>query len=202
MSVCCASIGRPKTHTAQPSLKAACAVRINSIRTKAGLTDLAALSDSNAQPDAIVLPKTESPVEIAIVAAALRERPDIRLIPIIESAQGLEAAREIAAARVKVVEACARAGVAAMDSPYFNFRDPDGLARQAEQARQMGFTGKAAIHPMQIPPLLKIFSPTPEAVKRAREILQINEHGVGEIGGLMVDEAVARQARRVIAAAE
>ena len=103
MSVCCASIGRPKTHTAQPSLKAAHAVRINSIRTKAGLTDLAALSDSNAQPDAIVLPKTESPVEIAIVAAALRERPDIRLIPIIESAQGLEAAREIAAASDRIL---------------------------------------------------------------------------------------------------
>jgi citrate lyase beta subunit len=90
VGVCCASVGRPKTHTAQPSLKAARAVRINSIRTKASLTDLAALSDSNAQRDAIVLPKTESPVEIAIVAAALRERPDIRLIPIIESAQGLE----------------------------------------------------------------------------------------------------------------
>ena len=208
------------------------AVRINSIRTKAGLTDLAALSESNVQPDAIVLPKTESPVEISIVAAAFRDRPDIKLIPIIESSQGLEAACEIAAAsdrilallvgaadlagelgctldaanitaaRVKVVEACARAGVAAMDSPYFNFRDPDGLAREAVQAQQMGFTGKAAIHPLQIPPLLKIFSPTPEAVKRAREILQINEHGVGEIGGLMVDEAVARQARRVIAAAE
>jgi citrate lyase beta subunit len=39
-------------------------------------------------------------------------------------------------------------------------------------------------------------------VKRAREILRINEHGVGAIGGLMVDEAVARQARRVIASAE
>lgn len=208
------------------------AVRINSIRTRAGLTDLVALCESNAQPDAIVLPKTESAVEISIVEAAFRERLDIRLIPIIESAQGLEAAREIAAAsdrvlalllgaadlagelgctldaanmtaaRVKVVEACARAGVAAIDSPYFNFRDSDGLAREAEQARQMGFAGKAAIHPLQIPPLLKIFSPTPEAVKRAREILQINERGVGAMDGQMIDEAVARQARRVIAAAE
>jgi (S)-citramalyl-CoA lyase len=208
------------------------AVRINSIRTRAGLADLAALYESNAQPDAIVLPKTKSVDEISIVEAAFRERPGVRLIPIIESAQGLDAARGIAAAsdrilalllgaadlagelgctldsanitaaRVKVVEACARAGVAAMDSPYFNFRDADGLAREAEQARQMGFAGKAAIHPLQIPPVLKIFTPTPEAVKRAREILRINERGVGAIDGLMVDEAVARQARRVIAAVE
>jgi (S)-citramalyl-CoA lyase len=221
-----AALADPHTSSIAP------AVRINSIRTRAGLTDLATLYGSNARPDAIVLPKTESAVEISIVDPALRESPDIRLIPIIESARGLEAAREIAAAsdrilalllgaadlagelgcaldaanmtaaRVKVIEACARVGVAAMDSPYFNFRDPDGLAREAEQARQMGFGGKAAIHPAQIPPLLKIVSPTPEAVKRAREILRINERGVGAIGGLMVDEAVARQARRVIASAE
>ena len=208
------------------------AIRINSIRTKAGLADLLALHESNARPDAIVLPKTESATEISIIDAVFQDRPEVGLIPIIESAKGLGAAHEIAAssdrilglllgaadlaadlgcaldaaniaaARVKVVEACALADVAAMDSPYFNFRDPDGLAREAEQARQMGFVGKAAIHPAQIPPLLKIFSPTAEAVKRAREILRINERGVGEIGGLMVDEAVARQARRVIASAE
>jgi (S)-citramalyl-CoA lyase len=209
------------------------ALRINSVKTKLGLADLMALVDSNACPDAILLPKTESAAELSLVDDVLRQsKVEARLIALIESARGLEALQEIAnatdrtiglmlgaadlsadlgcsldapnidMARVSLVRACAIAGIGAMDSPYFDFRNAEGLAREAAQAKQMGFVGMAAIHPSQIAPISKIFTPTPEEVARARKVLEVNERGVGSIDGQMIDEAIARQARRVIASAD
>jgi (S)-citramalyl-CoA lyase len=208
------------------------ALRINSIKTTVGLMDLVALVESSARPDVLLLPKTESAAEVALVDDILRQaKKDARLIPLIESAKGLHELHEIAGAagrtialmlgaadlsadlgcsldapnldvaRASLVSACAIAEIAAMDSPYFDIRNTDGLIKEAARAKSMGFVGKAAIHPNQVAAINKIFSPSPEAIERARKILEINEQGVGSLDGQMIDEAIARQARRILATA-
>jgi (S)-citramalyl-CoA lyase len=154
-----------------------------------------------------------------------------RLVALIESAHGLAAAAAIAAAtprleallfgaadmsadlgagtawaplayaRSRIVAACALAGVMAIDSPFFDVKDHEGLTQETSQAVALGFAGKAAIHPNQIAPINAVLTPRTEEVTRARAILAENTKGVGVVQGQMVDEAVARKARRILAAA-
>ena len=154
-----------------------------------------------------------------------------RLVALIESAHGLAAAAAIAAAtprleallfgaadmsadlgaqtawaplayaRAQLVAACALTGVLAIDSPFFDVKDHDGLTQETSQAIALGFTGKAAIHPNQIAAINAALTPRPEEVAKARAILAENAKGVGVVQGQMVDEAVARKARRILVAA-
>jgi (S)-citramalyl-CoA lyase len=65
----------------------------------------------------------------------------------------------------------------------------------------LGFPAKAAIHPAQIDAINAALTPSAEAVERARKILAENVKGVGTVEGQMVDEAVARRARRTLVSA-
>jgi (S)-citramalyl-CoA lyase len=156
---------------------------------------------------------------------------DTRLVGIVESARGLASVEAIAAAtprlaalmlgaadmaadlgavaaweplafaRGRLVAACALAGVTAIDAPYFDVRDGDGLQQEVTHAVALGFHAKAAIHPGQVGAINTALTPTPEAVEKARAILAENAKGVGTVDGQMIDEAVARKARRVLATA-
>lgn len=106
----------------------------------------------------------------------------------------------LAATRSRLVTACARAGVIAIDSPFFDVRDTDGCKVEAARAISHGFTAKAAVHPDQVGPINAALTPTDEQVAKARRILTENDKGVGIIDGQMIDEAVARKARRIVAA--
>jgi (S)-citramalyl-CoA lyase len=107
----------------------------------------------------------------------------------------------LAHARSRLVLACALAGVISIDSPFFDVRDAKGLASEAADAVAFGFLAKAAIHPGQVGAINDALTPTPEAVKHAQAVLAANTKGVGVVDGQMIDEAVARKARRVLAAA-
>ena len=107
----------------------------------------------------------------------------------------------LAFTRARLVAACALAGVTATDAPYFDIRDPDGLEQEVARAVALGFRAKAAIHPRQIGAINTALTPTQETVERARAILAENAKGVGTVDGQMIDEAVARKARRILAAA-
>jgi len=109
-------------------------------------------------------------------------------------------APNLTAARAQLVQACVIAGIAAIDSPYFDLEDSTGMLAAAMQAADMGFAGKAAVHPSQVKAINDAFTPTAEAVAHARAVLAENRAGVGKVDGQMVDEAVARKARRVLAA--
>ncbi|PYE23119.1 (S)-citramalyl-CoA lyase [Paraburkholderia silvatlantica] len=104
-------------------------------------------------------------------------------------------------ARARLISAAARACVDAIDSPWFDLHDDAGFQRDVEQAVEMGFVGKAAIHPRQVATINSAFTPTAEQVEHARSVLAVNAAGVGLLDGAMIDEAVARKARRVLAAA-
>lgn len=220
-------------HLAQPAAgPCARALRINALVTRAGVADLDALLESQASPDYLVLPKSESAAHLQILDRLLGEAGKVtRLVALIESAKGLAAVEEIAAStprltallfgaadmsadlgaatawaplayvRSRLVAAGALAGVLAIDTPFFDVKDHDGLTQETSQAVAMGFEGKAAIHPNQIAAINAALTPHPEEVEHARAILAENAKGVGVVQGQMVDEAVARKARRILAAA-
>ncbi|WP_124084040.1 aldolase/citrate lyase family protein [Burkholderia gladioli] len=105
-------------------------------------------------------------------------------------------------ARARLISAAARAGIDAIDSPWFDLHDDAGFQRDVEQAVEMGFVGKAAIHPRQVAAINSAFTPTAKQIEYARSVLAVNAAGVGLLDGAMIDEAVARKARRVLAAAD
>ncbi len=108
-------------------------------------------------------------------------------------------------ARSRVVHAAARAGLDLLDVPYLRLDDPDGLAAEARASAALGFTGKAAIHPSQIPIINRAFSPAPELVARARKIIaafEADTTGLLVVDGALIERPVLRAMRRVAAIAE
>lgn len=108
-------------------------------------------------------------------------------------------------ARAMALLAAAAAEVEPIDSVFTTFRDQEGLAHECREARRDGFTGKMAIHPAQVPIINEAFTPRPEAVDRARRIVEAfaAEPGLGVIGldGEMIDRPHLKQARRLLARA-
>ena len=103
--------------------------------------------------------------------------------------------------RATVAIAARAAGLASLDSPFVAFRDSEGLEKDAQAARQLGYTGKFAIHPSQIDTFNRVFSPDPEEVAYARRVLeawsQAEASGRGslDLDGKMVDVPVVKRAR-------
>jgi citrate lyase subunit beta/citryl-CoA lyase len=96
------------------------------------------------------------------------------------------------------------AGLEAIDGPYADFRDMDGLRTSALRARALGYTGKWCIHPDQISIVNEVFSPRVEEIDHARRIMaaynEATSTGVGAIaiGAEMIDAANVRMARRTL----
>ena len=206
-------------------------LRINSLQTPAGLKDVSALADSHTRPDAIVVPKSEHPAELHLLACVLAPIP-VPFIALIETAVGLRHAEDIAhqpgvvalvfggvdlaadlgaelawdpmlVHRAHVVRAAAGAGIVAWDVPYLRLRDPDDgpLIEEARRSKALGYTGKMAVHPRQIAPILSVFTPSADEVAHARRVVEAYERaagGVCEVDGKMIDVPVYRSAKRVV----
>jgi (S)-citramalyl-CoA lyase len=205
------------------------AIRVNAIDSRAGLADIEALLGHARALDFVILPKVESAAHLRILDALLTEAGlPARLVALVETARGVAAVEDIAAAtarlagvmfgaadfaadlgasadwaallyaRGKLVTACAMAGIAAIDAPFFAIDDAGGLREEAAAAAALGFAGKAAIHPAQVAAINAGFTPSAGALETARRILAACETGVGQVDGRMVDAAMARQARRIL----
>jgi len=108
-------------------------------------------------------------------------------------------------ARSRVVHAAASAGLDVIDVPYLDLDDLEGMRRAAGQARDLGFSGKGAIHPKQIAALNAVFTPDEAAVAQARRILDAFERadtGLVVVDGKLIEKPVLREMQRVIAIAE
>lgn len=108
---------------------------------------------------------------------------------------------ELLYARSALVTASRAAGCEAFDSPLLDFGDLQRLQNAAFRARNLGFSGKLAIHPAQIPVLNDVFSPTESEIREATRIIasySAKGGGVLAVEGRMVDEASARRARRIL----
>lgn len=162
-------------------------------------------------------------------------RKDTRLHVIIETNEGLEAAHQIAQssdriealffggvdmaadlrckstwmalqyARSRIVHAAATAGLDAIDVPFLDLEDRDGMLREAALAAELGFTGKGAIHPKQIADLNAAFTPDEASVAHARRVLDAfarGESGLLVVGGKLIEKPVLRSYARIVAVYE
>lgn len=107
-------------------------------------------------------------------------------------------------ARVQVLTAARVAGIDAIDAPFPAYRDLDGYRTGALRAALLGFDGKWAIHPDQVPVANEVFSPTAAEVETARAAIEAyrsaESEGVGAIShdGRLVDAAHMRLAANVL----
>jgi len=180
--------------------------------------------------DAVVVPKAtaaavselpKGPPVVAIVEtpAGLREAHAIASSPAVAAlmlgavdlsvALGLEPygdGLELLFARSSIAVDSSAAGIQRpIDSPCLDFRDLDVVRRESEQARALGFAGKACIHPAQVAAVNAAFTPSAEQVEWAQSTLaalaEAEREGRGAVAlaGTMIDEPVAARARGILA---
>ncbi|ETB41882.1 HpcH/HpaI aldolase/citrate lyase family protein [Mycobacterium avium] len=110
-------------------------------------------------------------------------------------------------ARNKVIVAARIAGIDAIDAPYPGYRDLAGYERDARRAALMGYTGKWAIHPDQVPVANRVYAPTADEIARAEANLaayrEAESNGRGAVGvnGVLVDAAHVKMAQQTLARA-
>lgn len=210
-------------------------VRINAASTPAFRDDLDWLETAPAL-DAIMVPKAHDSWAIDHVASASPGAPVIPLIEtargvlnafamtaanavipaIVFGAEDLTAeigvartvdGEELLFARSHVALAATAIGADAIDGIVADIGNGDLLRRDARRARALGFRGKLAVHPSQVPIINDVFSPTAEEVDHARRIVEAYDaalargEGVLQLDGRMVDAPVVMRARKVIALA-
>ena len=99
----------------------------------------------------------------------------------------------------------AAAGIPAIDTVYVDVRNAEGMEAFANRARRDGFAGMLAIHPAQLAAIHKAFTPSADALARARRIIAlfVDNPGVGvlELDGRMLDRPHYVQAQRLLAVA-
>lgn len=112
------------------------------------------------------------------------------------------AAASLAFGRSQVINAAALAGHAAVDGAWLDYRDKAGLRDEAAMVKSLGFDGKIAIHPDQVATINDVFSPTPEEISTARDVLAAADAAGGgafAFEGRMIDAPVLDRARRIAA---
>jgi (S)-citramalyl-CoA lyase len=207
------------------------ALRINGLRTAAGLADILAVAASTS-PKYLFVPMVESGAEIGILRSILGEQ--VAFVPLIESVKGLRAAHDIAAssgvaaimfgggdfagelgvklewepllhARSELVMACAAANVRAIDVPYIDLENDAGLADECVRAKAVGFHAKAAIHPRQIDAINAAFRPNSSEIEEARAAIAAFDAGGGaaiRFQGKMLEAPLIRRYRQILSLGE
>jgi citrate lyase subunit beta/citryl-CoA lyase len=200
-----------------------CTIRINSRDPWHG-PDIEAVAESDA--DYVIVPMTPGPEPVRQAARATGKP----VLAMIETAKGVLAAPEIApetagliagtndlaadlglrpggpreplVTALQTILIAARAGgVAAFDGVYNRLEDEEGFAAQCEEGRSFGFDGKSLIHPSQIEPCNRLFSPSEEEVAEARSLLAAATGGAERYQGEMIERMHVEQARWVLARA-
>ncbi|MHA1566470.1 MAG: HpcH/HpaI aldolase/citrate lyase family protein [Alphaproteobacteria bacterium] len=208
-----------------------CMVRINSPRIADGAADLAAIAGLARNRPAIMLPKTESTAEITCLhqaigtsvvpmiesAAGLATVENIARM----AAQGVAAlafgsadfAADIGAtmawealayARGRIVAAAALGRVPAIDGVWFDLQDMSGLNAETRRVAALGFVGRLAVHPAQLPAIHAAFRPDAAAVAHAQRVIAAAAQvagGVCVVDGKMVDQPVITAAEQTLARA-
>ena len=198
-------------------------LRVNALGTPWWRDDLEAAAGL-AGISSLLLPKVESPADVAAVAEIMG--PALELRCLLESARGIEAALAIAGApqvagislgeadlrgelrcdedgldyaRSRVVVAAAASRLPRpSQSVYARLRDPEGLARSCARGRSLGFLGRAAIHPEQLGEIERAYLPTEAEVAAARDVVGGDGAARATADGAFVDAAFGAAARETI----
>src|SRR5207248_4756693 len=143
-----------------------------------------------------------------LAAHEIARAPGVRHL----SLGGVDLRRDLGASDGNLQTLCARSHLVVVsraaglpppiDSVYARIDDDAGLREQAEFARSLGFFGKSAIHPRQLPILHEVFTPSDEELDWARTVVDAFEDAGGEAvklpDGEFVDLPVAHRARRLL----
>lgn len=221
-------------------------VRINSIDTPEWKKDLDTIIPQ--KPGMIMPPKVSCAEDVRMIDAYIStlednlglERNSVGLIPLIETALGIENAFQIASAsrrvraiflggedltadlrckrtkegheihyaRCRMVCAARAANVDVYDTPFTDVNDDEGLYTDAQYAKSLGFTGKAAISPRHVKGINEVFSPAKQDIDYAYEVMEAirfaKEQGKGAVAlrGKMIDAPIVMRAEQTIAMAE
>jgi citrate lyase subunit beta/citryl-CoA lyase len=107
-------------------------------------------------------------------------------------------------ARTRLVNACKAAGIQPIDSVYSDVANMDGLRKNVETSRSLGFEGMGCIHPRQVPVIQQAFVPGEEEIEKARRIVEAFEEaaargsGVVALGSKMIDPPVVKRAQKTL----
>lgn len=116
--------------------------------------------------------------------------------------------REIEYSRGLLVVAAKAAGIDAYDTPFTDVNDDEGAYADAKVAKGFGFTGKASISPRHVEIINSVFSPKPEEIDYAYQVLETIElakqqgKGAVSLKGKMIDAPIVERAKKTIAMAE
>ena len=166
------------------------------------------LSEAGAASDLHVIIETNEALDRAFDIARASRRVRSLLFGAIDMAADLRTTTDwenLLFARSRVVHAAAGAGVDLIDVPWLDLEDMAGLREEAARSSSLGFSGKAAIHPKQIPVINEIFSPSEDELARAREIIAAFEAVEGGLivhEGKLIERPVLRSMQRVVAIAD
>ena len=116
--------------------------------------------------------------------------------------------REIFWGRSMLVIAAKAAGVQALDTVFSDLKDEEGLRRDTREIKEMGFDGRAAVHPAQIEIIHDVFTPSPEEIQHALNVIRAAEkarqegRGVAVVKGKMIDKPIIQRAEKIMRIAE
>lgn len=119
-------------------------------------------------------------------------------------AQRTHDAQEVFLARQQIVLMCRAFKIQPIDMVYIDYKDSEGLRKQALEGAKMGFTGKQVIHPSQVPIVQESFSPSEDKIEWAKElIIEFKKHveegkGAFTFRGSMIDMPTVLQAKNIL----
>jgi citrate lyase subunit beta / citryl-CoA lyase len=115
--------------------------------------------------------------------------------------------QELVYPMMRILLAARIAGIDALDTPYFDIKDPAGLERHSLQAKAMGYDGKALIHPGQVDVVNKVFTPSAAELTQAHRIIEVFEKareegkGAAQLDGKLVENVHVAMAERLLSIA-
>jgi citrate lyase beta subunit len=155
-----------------------------------------------------VIIETTSALEKVMGIATACERIDCLLFGGVDMAAELGTTfdwESMLYSRSRIVHAGASANIDIMDVPSLDIDDLAGLEKTSEASAKLGFTGKAAIHPSQVPIINKAFTPDPKMVAEAKKIIGIfekSENGIAVVDGKLLEKPLIRSMYRTLALSE
>ena len=155
-----------------------------------------------------VIIETNEALERVQQIARASSRIDSLIIGAVDLSADLRCAKtweSLLYARSRIVHAAASAGIDALDVPFLSLEDEVGLREEAMASARLGFTGKASVHPKQLPAVHAAFSPDEKSIARAKRIVAAFEKdttGLFVVDGELIELPVVRSMYRVLAIAD
>ncbi|HBN80110.1 MAG TPA: citrate (pro-3S)-lyase subunit beta [Ruminococcaceae bacterium] len=111
---------------------------------------------------------------------------------------------ELLFARSMILLAARAAGIDAIDTVYSDVNNEEGLRKETQIIKQLGFDGKSVINPRQIKPVCEIYTPTEKEIKKSLAVMEAIEEahhkgsGVIALNGKMIDKPIVERAQHVL----